>query len=44
MSEVTRSFMNWFTRLDREEIFLVLVGVMLFGFFCMRGFGSRSNY
>lgn len=44
MWEIYRSFMNWFTRLDREELFFALVAVMLIGFFCMRGFGSRSSY
>ena len=27
-----------------QEWMLVLVGVIVLGFFCMRGFGSRSNY
>ena len=44
MWDVYRSFMNWFTRLDREELFLALVVVMVLGFLCMRGFGSRSSY
>jgi len=30
--------------LDRSQWFLVLLGVLLLGFFCLRGFGSRSNY
>lgn len=27
-----------------QEWFFVLVGVVIFGAFCMRGFGSRSGY
>ena len=31
-------------RLNRQEWMYVLVGVVAFGAFCMRGFGSRNNY
>lgn len=31
-------------RLDRTQWVLVFVAVMVVGFFCMRGFGSRNNY
>ncbi len=30
--------------LNRQEWLLVLVGVVIVGFFCLRGFGSRSSY
>ena len=30
--------------LDREDWFLVLCCVVVVGFFCMRGFGSRAGY
>ena len=30
--------------LDRKEWFMVFVGVVVLGFLCMRGFGSRANY
>jgi hypothetical protein len=36
--------MRWFNKLDRQEWLIVLVVAMLFGFLCMRGYGSRSNY
>ena len=32
------------SRLDRQEWMYVLYGVVVFGLFCMRGFGSRKNY
>ena len=31
-------------RLDREHWLFIFVGVMILGFTCMRGFGSRANY
>jgi hypothetical protein len=30
--------------LDRQQWFFVFVGVVVLGFLCMRGFGSRTNY
>jgi hypothetical protein len=36
--------MRWVTSLDKQESLLMLVIVTVVGFFCMRGFGSRSNY
>jgi hypothetical protein len=30
--------------LDRQQWFFVFVGVVVLGFLCMRGFGSRANY
>ena len=30
--------------LDRSYWIMILVGVLAVGFFCMRGFGSRTNY
>lgn len=31
-------------RLDRTQWLFVFVGVVVLGFVCMRGFGSRANY
>jgi hypothetical protein len=31
-------------RLDRTQWLFVFVGIVVIGFVCMRGFGSRSNY
>ena len=36
--------MAWVMSLDRHEWLIVLAAVSLFGFLCMRGYGSRSNY
>lgn len=36
-----------FTRLEHlslQQFVLLAVVILLFGIFCMRGFGSRSNY
>lgn len=38
------STMAWVLSLNRQEWLVMLVVVTVFGFFCMRGFGSRSNY
>ena len=40
VSEVLR-FLN---QLDTQEWVLVLLGLVVVGFLCMRGFGSRSDY
>jgi hypothetical protein len=32
------------TRMNTEEYMLVLVVSIAVGFFCLRGFGSRSHY
>lgn len=31
-------------QLNRQQWMYVLMGVVAFGAFCMRGFGSRNNY
>jgi len=31
-------------RMDTQEWLLLLVGVIIVGVFCLRGFGSRSQY
>jgi hypothetical protein len=32
------------SRLDPQQWLLVLAGVVIVGFLCLRGFGSRSGY
>ena len=44
ISESYHNAMLWVNSLSRQEWFYVLTAVMLAGFFCMRGFGSRNNY
>ncbi|MEM6329292.1 MAG: hypothetical protein AAF790_03470 [Planctomycetota bacterium] len=35
---------RWFAALNREEWVVVLAVACAAGFFCMRGYGSRSNF
>jgi hypothetical protein len=44
MWEAFSRAMRWFETLDRQDWFLLLCGAVVLGFFCLRGFGSRSNY
>ena len=40
-------YRNLFTRLEHlsfEQMGLLMVVIVVFGFYCLRGFGSRSNY
>ena len=34
----------WLSGLDRHSWLMLLMVVMLFGFLCMRGYGSRTDY
>ena len=44
MSHLWRDAMRYIDRLDTQEWMFVLVGMIVLGLVCMRGFGSRSNY
>jgi len=44
IENVWREIIRWADRLDTQEWLLVLLGVCLVGLYCMRGFGSRSEY
>lgn len=44
LSDSYYSFWAWINGLDRHEWFTLLIVVMVLGFLCMRGFGSRKNY
>jgi hypothetical protein len=44
MSEVFHNVMKWLLGLDPQNTFLVMVGALVLGFLCLRGFGSRSSY
>jgi hypothetical protein len=44
MDHLYRDVMRYVNRLDTHEWTLVLLGVILIGFLCLRGFGSRSDY
>jgi hypothetical protein len=36
--------MMWLDTLGQNEWFILLVGVLIAGGLCLRGFGSRKNY
>jgi hypothetical protein len=36
--------MNQLDRFHSRQWFILLLGVVLWGLFCMRGFGSRTKY
>jgi len=44
VQQLWKDFMRYVDRLDTQEWTLVFVVVILVGFFCLRGFGSRANY
>ena len=39
-----RNVMRMVNYMDAQDWLLVLVGVIVVGVFCLRGFGSRSQY
>ena len=44
MSHYVNKALRFIETMSTQEWMLVLFGVVLVGFFCMRGFGSRSKY
>jgi hypothetical protein len=44
MNSLLREAMRWVNQLDRQEWLFVLIGVVIVGLVCLRGFGSRSQY
>ena len=44
VSEAWNEGMHLIDGMDRQAWFVVLCGVVIVGGFCLRGFGSRSNY
>ncbi len=43
-SQLSRSVMQRLESLDFHQLGLLVVIIVVFGFYCLRGFGSRSNY
>jgi hypothetical protein len=39
-----RTVMRFVEQMDAQEWMLAFFGVVIVGFFCLRGFGSRSKY
>ena len=44
MGQLWRNVMRAIDRLDAEQWALVLIGAIVVGFLCLRGFGSRADY
>ena len=44
MDQFCRDVMRFIERMDAQDWLLALLAVVVVGVFCMRGFGSRSNY
>jgi hypothetical protein len=44
MSQVIHNAMKWVYSLDPQSTLLVLLGALVLGFLCLRGFGSRNTY
>jgi len=44
VSQAWNGALHFIYGLDRQAWLLVLCGVVIIGAFCLRGFGSRSNY
>jgi hypothetical protein len=44
MSQFYTEAMRFLGRMDAQDWLLALLAVVVIGVFCMRGFGSRSNY
>jgi hypothetical protein len=44
MSYYFNMTLRYFDRFNEHQWLWLLIGIVLFGLYCMRGFGSRSNY
>jgi len=44
MDDLVRQVMRTIDQMGTQEWGLALGAMVVFGFFCMRGFGSRSGY
>ena len=44
MGQCYRQLLRYIEQMDTQHWLLLLVGVVIVGFFCMQGFGSRSDY
>ena len=44
MGHFYREVMQFIQHMDAQQWVLALLAMVLVGLFCMRGFGSRSNY
>jgi hypothetical protein len=44
MHQLYRTFFSRIEQLDFQQYALLVVVIVVFGFYCLRGFGSRHNY
>ena len=44
MDQFSREVMRFIEGMDAQDWLLALLAVVVVGLFCMRGFGSRSDY
>jgi hypothetical protein len=44
VNRVVNQFLSSVTHFDRQQWMWISVAVIVVGFMCMRGFGSRTNY
>jgi len=44
VTSLYRDVMWYMDGMDTHEYVVVLLGVIVLGFFCLRGFGSRTSY
>jgi hypothetical protein len=42
--ELYRSVFSRLEHLNFQQFALLVIVIVVFGFYCLRGFGSRSNY
>jgi hypothetical protein len=42
--ELYRTVFSRLEHLDFQQFALLVIVIVAFGFYCLRGFGSRSNY
>jgi hypothetical protein len=43
-SQIYHSVLNRLENLDFNQVALLVLLIVAFGFYCLRGFGSRHNY
>lgn len=44
LSEIWRELWRYIYRMDTQEWLIALAAVVVIGLFCLRGFGSRSEF
>jgi hypothetical protein len=44
VNQFIRDVVRFIEQMDTQDWLLALLAVVVVGLFCMRGFGSRSNY